>query len=55
MPAGLLAEVSLNRSPSLDRFNGKPMKYLVIRGNFLAHVSVKRMGTAEPEDDLWGK
>lgn len=41
-------------SPSLDRLNGRPMKYLVIQGKFLAHVSVKRMRTAEPEDDLWG-
>lgn len=52
---GIPETFSPSLSLSFDRFNGKPMKYLVIQGNFLAHVSVKRMGTAEPEDDLWGK
>lgn len=29
------------------------MKYLVIQGKFLAHVSARRTRPAEPQDDLW--
>lgn len=36
-----------------DRLNGRPMKYLVIQGKFLAHVSVKGMRTAERRTGEW--